>query len=195
MKNFRITSFLGLAALALGPIASAYATQDAALAAKSPDNLASLHDFDFLVGDWQVHHRRLKERLVGSHEWIEFDGTLSMHQLMNGWANVGDNLFNLPSGPYRGVGLRAYDATTGQWASWCLDGRNPFGDLDPPVKGHFANGVGIFLADDVFNGQTVRVRVRWTFAAGGTPRWEQSYSTDGGKTWEINWISDFTKAK
>jgi NIPSNAP len=26
-----------------------------------------------------------------------------------------------------------------------------------------------------------------------TPRWEQAFSVDGGKTWETNWIMDFTR--
>lgn len=36
-----------------------------------------LHDFDFLVGQWQAHHRKLKQRLANNHEWIEFEGTLN----------------------------------------------------------------------------------------------------------------------
>jgi hypothetical protein len=44
-----------------------------------------LHDFDFLVGHWQVHRRKLKHRLVNSHEWIEFEGTLFNQPLMGGY--------------------------------------------------------------------------------------------------------------
>lgn len=33
------------------------------------------NDFDFLVGKFIMRHRRLKERLKGSTEWEEFDGT------------------------------------------------------------------------------------------------------------------------
>ena len=44
------------------------------------EDVSGVHDFDFLFGDWQVHHRRLKERLAGSTEWIEFDGTQSTRQ-------------------------------------------------------------------------------------------------------------------
>lgn len=31
---------------------------------------SGLHDFDFLVGRWRVHHRKLKERLVDNHDWV-----------------------------------------------------------------------------------------------------------------------------
>jgi hypothetical protein len=43
-------------------------------------------------------------------------------------------------------------------AIWWLDGRTPSSDLDQPVKGHFKNGVGMFYADDTFQGKPVRVR-------------------------------------
>jgi hypothetical protein len=156
---------------------------------------AGLHDFDFLVGDWRVRHRRLKQRLAHSQEWIEFDGTFSNRALMQGWANVGDNFFDMPGGAYRGVGFRAYDPNMKQWASWWLDGRTPFGDLDPPGKGHFENGIGTFYADSTFEGKPIRVRVIWSHITRSSARWEQSFSPDGGKTWEINWTSDFERLR
>ena len=69
-----------------------------------------LHDFDFLVGHWRVHHRKLKERLVNNHEWIEFEGTLVSQPLMGGYANVDDDVFEVPGGIYRGVAPRSFDA-------------------------------------------------------------------------------------
>jgi hypothetical protein len=72
-----------------------------------------LHDFDFLVGHWRVHHRKLKERLVNSHEWIEFEGTLFSQPLMGGYANVDDDVFEVPGGTYRGVAPRSFDAKSG----------------------------------------------------------------------------------
>ena len=176
----------------MGPIVPARSSQDNPKTVQAP-NLSGLHDFDFLAGQWTSHHRKLKERLAGSHEWVEFDGTLSMRQLMNGWANVDDNVFKMPGGDYRGVGLRAYDPKTGQWAIWWLDGRNPFGELDPPVKGCFKNGVGTFYADDTLRGKKIRVRFVWSHITPTSARWEQSFSPDGGKTWETNWVMEFRR--
>jgi len=116
-----------------GPLAPCVASQDVPAAAAAAD-MSGLHDFDFLVGEWRVHSRRLKEALADSHEWYEFDGTIRSQPLMDGRANVDDTVFNLPTGIYRGVAPRAYDPQTGQWAIWWIDGRNPFGNLDPPVK-------------------------------------------------------------
>jgi hypothetical protein len=172
---------------------SAFAPAEDNPPAQAAPNLTGLHDFDFLAGEWRTHHRQLKERLAGSHDWVEFDGTLSTRLLMGGWANSGDNVFNKPGGTYRGVSLRSYDSRTGQWAIWWLDGRDPFGNLDPPLKGHFTNGGANFYADDTFKGKPIRVRYVWSHITPTTARWEQAYSSDGGKTWEINWITDFER--
>src|SRR5258705_609180 len=154
----------------------AYASQDNP-PAQAAANLTGLHDFDLRIGEWRAHHRRLKERLADSHEWVEFDGTCSFRLLMDGWANMDDNVFNMPGGVYRGVTLRSYDPKSGQWAIWWLDGRNPFGDLDPPVKGRFVNGVGTFYADDTLRGKPIRVRFLWSHITPTSAHWEQASST------------------
>jgi hypothetical protein len=193
MKRFRVVFTIVFAVAMLGLGVSAYASQDTPKSTQGVANLSGLHDFDFLVGNWQVHHRKLKGRLTNSHAWDEFDGTLSMHKLMDGYANVDDNVFNTPEGSYRGVGLRSYDPKTAQWAIWWLDGRSPFGDLDPPVKGRFVHGVGTFYSNDTLRGKPVRVRFVWSKITPTTARWEQAFSADGEKTWEINWTMDFTR--
>ncbi|MGA7632810.1 MAG: hypothetical protein WCB11_18770, partial [Terriglobales bacterium] len=106
------------------------------------------HDFDFLVGHWQVHHRKLKQRLANNHEWIVFEGTLFTQPLMGSYSNVDDTVLNVPGAPYRGVALRPFDPETQQWSIWWLDSRTPLGPLDPPMRGSFHNGVGTFYGDD-----------------------------------------------
>jgi Protein of unknown function (DUF1579) len=150
------------------------------------------HDFDFLIGDWRVHHQRLRERLAGNNEWQEFDGTCTMRPLLGGFGNVDDNVMNLPSGPYCGVSLRSFDASTNRWAIWWLDARNPH-TVDVPVVGGFDQGVGSFFADEVINGQAVRVRFKWLDTHTDSPRWEQAFSPDGGQSWEVNWRMRFVR--
>ena len=153
---------------------------------------ASPADFDFLIGHWQVAHRRLKARLAGSTEWVEFAGTSVTQKVLGGAGNIEDNLLHLPEGPYRAVALRSFNAEQGEWAIWWLDGRDPW-RLDTPVMGHFAGGVGLFYADDALNGQAVRIRFTWTLPAPDAPRWEQAFSPDAGQTWETNWTMDFSR--
>ncbi|GLQ46673.1 hypothetical protein GCM10007862_17240 [Dyella lipolytica] len=193
MKRFCTMLMAISLAMFVGAFAPAQASQDTPVAKQGAPNLSGLHDFDFLVGTWHGHHRKLKARLAGSHEWIEFDGTLDVRKLMDGFADVSDNVINLPDGVYRGVGLRSYDPVSGQWASWFLDGRYPADNLDPPMKGSFVNGVGTLYADDVLQGKPIKVRVIWSHITSTSARWEQAYSPDGGKTWETNWVSDFTR--
>ena len=116
-----------------------------------------IHDFDFYMGTWRVHHRRLKERLVGSDEWQEFEGTSTAWPILDGAGNIDDNVLELPAGTYRAVSLRTYDPATDRWSIWWLDGRNP-SPLDPPVVGGFEDGIGTFIAEDTFDGQPILVR-------------------------------------
>jgi len=164
----------------------------AAVAAPPADPTSAVHDFDFYFGTWRVHHRRLRERLAGSDEWQEFEGTSVAWPLLGGACNVDDNVLELPAGTYRAVSLRSFNPETGNWSIWWLDGRNP-GRLDPPVVGGFRNGIGTFQCDDTFNGQPIIVRFTWSNITQTTCRWEQAFSPDGGETWEINWIMESTR--
>jgi len=152
------------------------------------------HDFDFLVGKWRVHHWRLKDRLAGSHEWVEFEGTCDMWMTMDGRGNVDDNYIGLPNGPYRATGIRGYDPKTQTWAIWWLDGRDPH-TIEPPVFGNFKDGVGIFEGDDTFADKPIKVRFVWSRIMADSAHWEQAFSPDGGKTWETNWRMDLARAQ
>ena len=78
------------------------------------------------------------------------------------------------------------------WSIYWADSRYS-GPLEPPVVGAFSDGVGIFENDDAFNGKPIRVRYMWSRVTTDTPRWEQAFSSDGGVSWETNWINDFTR--
>lgn len=150
-------------------------------------------DFDFLVGHWQVHHRRLKERLAGNHEWIEFPGTSTLQKTMGGFGTFDDNVLELPGGTYRAMTMRSWDPATKQWSIWWLDGRTPLGPLDPALRGSFRDGIGTFFADETFNGKPIRVRFTWSRITPTSCQWAQAFSPDGGVTWETNWVMAFTR--
>lgn len=151
-------------------------------------------DFDFLVGRWKVHHRRLKARLVGCTDSDEFAGSSELHTLMGGRANVDDNVLELPSGHYRAVTLRSFDHETRRWAIWWLDGRCPH-LIDAPMVGGFSRGVGTFCADEVIDGKAICVRLIWSDVTADSCRWQQAFSADGGGAWETNWTMDFTQVQ
>jgi hypothetical protein len=190
MKRLRATLAASILASAICSIAPAH-SQDNSKPTQVAANLTGLHDFDFEVGEWRVHHR--VKRLADSAQWLEFDGTCSNRSLMDGWANVEDQAFNKPAGVTHGVALRAYDPKTAQWAIWWIDGRDPFGALDPPVVGRFENGVGMFYSDGMVDGKPTRTRFIWSHITATAARWEQAFSSDAGKTWETNWMMEFQR--
>jgi hypothetical protein len=152
------------------------------------------HDFDFLVGKWRVHHWRLKDRLAGSHDWVEFEGSCDMQMTMAGQGTFDDNVIGLPSGLYRAVGIRGYDPKTQTWAIWWLDARDPH-TMEPPVIGNFRDGVGIFEGGDTFRDKPIKVRFTWSKITANSAHWEQAFSPDGGNTWETNWRMDLTRVE
>jgi hypothetical protein len=149
-------------------------------------------DFDFMLGKWTVRHRRLNSRLCGCDDWTDFDGTSSTAQILGGFGNVEDNVIHFPTGTVRAAAFRSFNAGTGEWAIWWLDGRSPH-HLDVPVIGRFDGKIGLFYADDVLDGRPIRIRFTWRANDGTNPRWEQAFSPDGGTTWETNWIMEFQR--
>jgi hypothetical protein len=153
---------------------------------------SSPNDFDFIIGHWRVHHRRLNARLCGCIEWTEFPGSNTTRKILGGLGNVEDNLLGFPDGEVRAAAFRSFDPVTRTWAIWWLDGRAPH-HLDVPVVGGFSHGEGTFFADDTFDGKPIRIRFIWKVNAGSNPTWEQAFSPDGGGTWETNWTMEFTR--
>lgn len=146
-------------------------------------------DFDFIIGDWQVRHRRLNERLAGCTAWTEFAGLSSTRKMLGGFGNLEDNILHFPEGTFRAAAVRSYCSKTQSWSIWWLDGRSP-AQLDKPVLGSFVDGIGKFYADDMLDGHPIKIRFIWS--PGEVPRWEQAFSADDGKSWETNWIMEFT---
>jgi hypothetical protein len=188
MKSFLIALAAVVFAAAVEPIVVAHS---AAARTHVAGSLTGSHGFDFLFGEWHVHHRRVQ---ANTNQWVEFDGTCRVRPLMEGSANLEEQVLNAPSGTYQAVALRAYDAKTGQWSIRWLDGRYPAYPLDPPVKGSFENGVGTFYSDYEVNGKPMRVRFLWSHITPTSARWEQASSADAGKTWDTNWIMEFKRA-
>ena len=159
-----------------------------------PNDINVPTDFDFIIGDWCVKHRRLNSRFSNCAEWTEFEGQSSTSKILGGFGNLEDNILHFPSGTFRAVAMRSFCRESGTWAIWWLDGRNPT-QLDTPVVGKFSNDIGQFYADDVLAGLPIKVRFTWTAIPDGHPRWEQAFSNDAGNTWETNWIMEFVPSE
>lgn len=154
---------------------------------------STARDFDFWMGGWNVRNRRLRDRLVGSEEWDEFDATVVARPLLDGLGNE-DEFRTDHAGGFIGMSFRFFDPHTKQWSIYWADTRR-CGELDPPVLGSFSGDAGVFEGEDIFNGRPILVRYIWSGVTTTTPRWEQAFSDDGGRTWEANWVMDFTRAE
>lgn len=184
-----------LAALAAPFVATACASAQTGGSnmSEDPTLAAHTHDWDWLVGDWTVRHRRLKERLSGSTEWEEFAGASRHWSMLGGFGNTDDNVIEIPSGTYRAMSIRAFDPETRRWAIWWLDARYPT-RIEPPVYGGFRNGEGVFEGEDTLRGQPIKVRFVWSQITANSAYWEQAFSPDAGASWEVNWMMWFTRA-
>jgi hypothetical protein len=153
-------------------------------------------DFDFLVGSWKFHLKRLKRRLAGSTDWEEFDGTTVCRKVLDGRAEVEE--MNVESADkhvhIQGLALRLYNPESHQWSIYWVNGADGVLEQNPMV-GQFSNGQGEFYNQQVYEGKTIYARFVWSGVTTNSPHFEQSFSADGGKTWETNWITDQTREK
>jgi hypothetical protein len=153
---------------------------------------ARRHDFDFIFGQWKVHHRRLKEALSGDTEWVEFEGTCVGRPIWGGVGNMDEiDAPQTPWGHIQGMTVRLFDDKSQQWAIYWAN--RTTGRMDVPMIGSFTDGVGEFYDQEIFRGRAIYSRFIWSNISSNTARWEQSFSDDGAKTWETNWIMEFTR--
>jgi hypothetical protein len=150
------------------------------------------HDFDFIHGTWRIHNRRRRQWLAGCDEWIEFPGRSTERPLWDGAANIEEYEGLLPDGArIQGLALRLYDTKAGRWnIHWS---NRLMGTLDPVMTGAFRDGIGKFLSHEEYRGNMILVRFLWTHSGADTARWEQAFSPDAGRTWETNWIMEFSR--
>jgi hypothetical protein len=149
------------------------------------------HDFDFEAGTWKIHLKRLLHPLTGSTEWTEFDGTTITRKILNGKGNIEQFETNGSAGHIEGMTLRLYNPESHQWSIYWAT--NKTGTLAMPTVGEFKNGVGEFYDHEPINGRMTLVRFIWSRITPTSAHFEQSFSEDGGKTWEVNWITDQTR--
>lgn len=149
------------------------------------------NDFDFLVGNWKMHHRRLKERLNGCTEWEEFDGTAVGKKLLNGLGFCDEVVMNRGTSPSYGFTVRLFDVKSKEWSIYWAAGASAI--LDVPVVGRFKNGLGEFFSQEIFEGRHIFCRFTWSRVTTNSPQWEQAFSIDGGMTWETNWMNTFER--
>jgi len=162
----------------------------------SPDSSAARdgqHDFDFEIGTWKTHLSRLLHPLTGSKTWVEYEGTTVVRSVGNGRANLVELVADGPAGHFEGVSLRLYNPESRQWSLNFANLRS--GALSQPTIGEFSNGRGEFYDQETLDGRAIFVRFVISDITPDSCHFEQAFSSDGGKTWEVNWVATDTRVK
>lgn len=173
--------------LLCGPLAAA------AQPVQGPEARDGQHDFDFSIGTWKTHLSRLLKPLTGSTTWVECNGTSVVRKVWDGRANLVELDVDCPAGHIEGLSLRLYNPESRQWSLHYSNSKD--GAMSAPMIGEFKNGRGEFFSQETFNGRAIYARFVISNTAPDTWRFEQSFSEDGGKTWEVNWIATDTRVK
>jgi hypothetical protein len=160
---------------------------------QTPTQRDGQHDFDFEIGAWKTQLRRRLRPLTGSTTWVEYQGTTVVRKIWNGRANLVELEVDGPPGHIEGLSLRLYNPQSRQWSVNYSNSAS--GTMSQPVIGEFKNGRGEFFGQDFLNGRAILVRFIISDITPDSCHFEQSFSDDGGKTWESNWIATDTRAK
>jgi hypothetical protein len=148
-------------------------------------------DFDWEIGSWTTRLKRLKSPLSGSATWLDYEGTTEVRPVMDGRANLVELKVEGPAGRIEGASLRLYNPQARQWSLNFVSASG--GVLTPAPIGGFRSGCGEFYAQDSWNNRAILVRFVISDITPNSARFEQAFSADGGKSWEVNWIAIDTR--
>lgn len=151
------------------------------------------HDFDFNLGKWNTHIRRLAHPLTGSTTWVEMNGTVVIRKVWGGRAQIEEVEASGDAGRFEGMTLFLYNPEARQWGLYFAN--SSAGTIETPSIGEFKDGRGEFYDQETYQGKTILVRIVWSDITPDSHRFEQSFSDDGGKTWEPNFVANLTRAK
>lgn len=151
------------------------------------------HDFDFEIGTWKTHLKLLSNPLTDSTTWVEYEGISVVRKVWDGRANLVELVADGPAGHIEGLNLRLYNPQSRQWSLNFANSRN--GIMTTPMIGELKNGRGEFFSQETLNGRAVFARFIISKITPDSCRFEQSFSDDGGKTWEVNWIAIDTRVQ
>ena len=171
--------------------ASAVADDARAPASSQATSRDGRHDFDFEFGDWTMRLSRRVKPLTGSNTWVQYEGSSIVRKVWNGAANIGEIELDGPGGHIEGLTLRVYNPDAKQWNVHFANSAS--GVLGEAMVGGFRDGRGEFYDQETYDGRAIFVRFVFSDITPSSFKFEQAFSADGGKTWEANWVSTFTR--
>ena len=159
----------------------------------SPTERDGQHDFDFEIGTWKTHLSRLLHPLTSSTTWVEYEGITVVRKVWSGRANLVELKVDGLVGHIEGLSLRLYNPQSHQWSLNFANSNG--GGMSQPTIGEFKNGRGMFFDQETLNGRAILVRFVISDVKPNSCHFEQAFSNDGGKSWEVNWIATDTRVQ
>ena len=193
LKHFRSCALLCTAVVGLHSLQGHAQPKSEASAQNSTAKRDGQHDFDFEIGTWKTHLRRLVHPLSGTITWVEYDGVSVVRKVWDGRANLVELKVGGPAGHIEALSLRLYNPQSHQWSLNFSNSKS--GTISPPTIGEFKNGRGEFYSQETLNDRAILVRFVISDITPTSCRFEQAFSEDGGKTWEVNWIATDTRVQ
>jgi Protein of unknown function (DUF1579) len=149
------------------------------------------HDFDFNVGTWKTHIRRVTDPLSGNPQGMELNGTVTVHKIWDGRGQVEEIEADGPKGHWEGLTLFVYNPQARQWTQAFIDSAD--GVLTTPTIGEFHDGRGELYAQESFRGRTLLIRATWSDIKPDSHHFQEDFSTDGGRTWLPAFVAELTR--
>lgn len=181
----------GAAALATVAAATTAQAQEDYTPPTRPENVPEgrAGDFDFLAGEWRIHHRWRSG--PDSPDWLEFEGEATVVTILGGIGSVEE--LRIPVRNFYGMGLRMLDQQNKVWHDHWVN-KNSGVVTAPGQLGGFANGSGTWTSTWEQDGRAMIAEGIWDQITPNSTRWRQRVSADGGATWEETWIMHWTRA-
>jgi hypothetical protein len=191
-SSMRFAKVIGIAVLAYA-VGSTTQTVAASEKPVAPTERDGVHDFDFDFGKWQTHITRRLHPLTGSNESIELNGTVDVRKIFEGRAALEEIETDGPKGHWEGMSMFLYDPVGHQWSQTFVNSAR--GTFSNGLIGGFKDGRGELFATDTLDGRQILIRGVWSDITTDAHRYEESYSDDGGKTWEVEFTANLTRKK
>jgi hypothetical protein len=153
------------------------------------------HDFDFNIGVWHTHIKRILDPFANRSESVELNGTVTVRKVWNGKAELEEIEADGPKGHWEGLSLFLYNPSAHQWSQSFVNSKVGTLSSSSTNIGEFKNGRGVLIGQDTVNDRTLLVRAVWSDIKPDSHQYEESFSDDGGTTWVRSFIANLTRIK
>jgi hypothetical protein len=151
------------------------------------------HDFDFNLGVWHTHIRRVVDPFASSSGSVELNGTVTVRKVWGGKAELEEIEADGPKGHWEGLTLFLYNPSAHQWSQSFANSK--VGTLSSNI-GEFKDGRVVLVGEDnSVTDKTILVRAMWSDIKPDSHQYEEWYSNDGGMTWVRSFTANLTRVK